>query len=289
MLGFRTAKGEYPQYGYAHTEGLFKELIAMDLSETWEPYKFVVNKSHKCKYTFIFHLFYSRKRETNKHYGRFTNLCLFWNNMVQSVQIPTHGSKFPICYRIKTISSHDLARQGARTSIVIVLCYRCSTDSNPTSRIDPVCAKFFRRNRNIYFHFMSFFHIDMVEVDEIIPQVRQELTYSCQCHGINKHIYRIFTRLNGINTVTLQYIPRNMHTVFALLCFVVVIHWLIIQYPSGLLHWHCGNITIVPVPAKQPWWIWINTSCEFIMNDCITTTKQSTTKPCAYFLGYTVR
>ena len=86
----------------------------------------------------------------------------------------------------------------------------------------------------------------------------------------------------------LQYIPRNMHTVFALLCFVVVIHWLIFPYPSGLLHWHCGNLTIAPVPVKQPWWIWINTSCEFIMNDCITTTKQSTTKPCAYFLGYTV-
>ena len=85
-----------------------------------------------------------------------------------------------------------------------------------------------------------------------------------------------------------QYIPRNMHTVFALLCFVVVIHWLIFPYPSGLLHWHCGNLTIAPVPAKQPWWIWINTSCEFIMNDCITTTKQSTTKPCAYLLGYTV-
>ena len=87
----------------------------------------------------------------------------------------------------------------------------------------------------------------------------------------------------------IQYIPRNMHTVFALLCFVVVIYWLIFPYPSGLLHWHCGNLTIAPVPAKQPWWIWINTSCEFIMNDCITTTKQSTTKPCAYFLGYTVR
>ena len=85
-----------------------------------------------------------------------------------------------------------------------------------------------------------------------------------------------------------QYIPRNMHTVFALLCFVVVIHWLIFPYPSGLLHWHCGNLTIAPVPAKQPWWIWINTSYEFIMNYCITTTKQSTTKPCAYFLGYTV-
>ena len=37
-------------------------------------------------------------------------------------------------------------------------------------------------------------------------------------------------------------------------------------------------------------WLYIdwNTSCEFIMNDCVTTTKQSTTKPCAYFLGYTV-
>ena len=79
-----------------------------------------------------------------------------------------------------------------------------------------------------------------------------------------------------------------MHTVFALLCFVVVIHWLIFPYPSGLLHWHCGNLTIASVSAKQPWWIWMNTSCEFIMNDCITTTKQSTTKPCAYFLGYTV-
>ena len=87
----------------------------------------------------------------------------------------------------------------------------------------------------------------------------------------------------------IQYIPRNMHTVFALLCFVVVIHWLIFPYPPGLLHWDCGNLTIAPVPEKQPWWIWINTSCEFIMNDCITTTKQSTTKPCAYFLGYTVR
>ena len=128
------------------------------------------------------------------------------------------------------------------------------------------------------------------------------------------------SHLTGI----LQYIPRNMHTVFALLCFVVVIHWLIFPYPSGLLHWRCGNPTIAPVPAfcqlkfsicvrcdmafiepmhrnkpnitylltpvpaKQPWWIWINTSCELIMNDCITTTKQSTTKPCAYFLRYTV-
>ena len=90
--------------------------------------------------------------------------------------------------------------------------------------------------------------------------------------------------------VSLQYTvyPKKYAHGFALLCFVAVIHWLIFPYPSGFLHWHCGNLTIAPVPAKQPWWIWINTSCELIMNDCITTTKQSTTKPCAYFLGYTV-
>ena len=99
----------------------------------------------------------------------------------------------------------------------------------------------------------------------------------------------LLVSLETPNRIDIQYIPRNMHTVFALLCFVVVIHWLIFPYPSGLLHWHCGNLTIAPMPAKQPWWIWINTSCEFIMNDCVTTTKQSTTKPCAYFLGYTVQ
>ena len=82
--------------------------------------------------------------------------------------------------------------------------------------------------------------------------------------------------------------PKKYAHGFCFAVFVVVIHWLIFPYPSGLLHWHCGNLTIAPVPAKQPWWIWINTSCEFIMNDCITTTKQSKTKPCAYFLGYTV-
>ena len=114
-------------------------------------------------------------------------------------------------------------------------------------------------------------------------------------NGICLTIIRIFflicmyyVNLQGAYCDNVQYIPRNMHTVFALLCFVVVIHWLIFPYPSDLLHWHWGNLTIAPVPAKQPWWIWINTSCEFIMNDCITTTKQSTTKPCAYFLVYNV-
>ena len=117
-------------------------------------------------------------------------------------------------------------------------------------------------------------------------------TKESRYNGVMNTIWLRWEEIQFIITILqqlwrLQYIPRNMHTVFALLCFVVVIYWLIFPYPPGLLHWHCGNLTIAPVPAKQPWWIWINTSCEFIMDDCITTTKQSTIKPCAYFLGYT--
>ena len=44
--------------------------------------------------------------------------------------------------------------------------------------IKPLCAKFFRWNKNICLHFMSFLHIDMTHVVEILPQVRQELTCS---------------------------------------------------------------------------------------------------------------
>ena len=52
-----------------------------------------------------------------------------------------------------------------------------------------------------------------------------------------------------------------MHTVFALLCFVVVKHLLIFPYPSGLLHWHCGNLTIAPESNDCP-----NASKATLMN-----------------------
>ena len=34
------------------------------------------------------------------------------------------------------------------------------------------------------------------------------------------------------------------------------IFWWFYPYPSGLLHWHWGNLMIAPVPVKQPWNIW---------------------------------
>ena len=44
--------------------------------------------------------------------------------------------------------------------------------------INPIHAKFLRGNKNIYLHFMSFLHIYMRQVIEILSPVRQKLTYS---------------------------------------------------------------------------------------------------------------
>ena len=43
---------------------------------------------------------------------------------------------------------------------------------------NPLRAKFFRGNINIYLHFVSFLHIDMTQVVEILPQMGQQPTYS---------------------------------------------------------------------------------------------------------------
>ena len=44
--------------------------------------------------------------------------------------------------------------------------------------INPLHAKIFGGNKNIYLHFMSFFHIDMTQVVGIVPQVRQGPAHS---------------------------------------------------------------------------------------------------------------
>ena len=49
---------------------------------------------------------------------------------------------------------------------------------HPVLLLNPLRAKFFRGNINIYLHFVSFLHIDMTQVVEILPQIRQEPTYS---------------------------------------------------------------------------------------------------------------
>ena len=55
--------------------------------------------------------------------------------------------------------------------------------------INPLRAKFFRGNINIYLHFMSSLHIDLTQVLKILPQVREgrNILYSqyhcCWCPG----------------------------------------------------------------------------------------------------------
>ena len=46
--------------------------------------------------------------------------------------------------------------------------------------LTPLRAKFLRGNKNLCLHFMSFLNIDMTQVVETLPKVRQELTYSTQ-------------------------------------------------------------------------------------------------------------
>ena len=44
--------------------------------------------------------------------------------------------------------------------------------------VNPLCAKFFRENINMYLHFMSFLHTNKASVVEIPPRVRQGPAYS---------------------------------------------------------------------------------------------------------------
>ena len=68
---------------------------------------------------------------------------------------------------------------------VISLLYHASTEVLlhwPLGDVDVnltlYVLSFSRGNKNIYLHFLSFLNIDMTQVVEILPQVRQGPTYS---------------------------------------------------------------------------------------------------------------
>ena len=52
------------------------------------------------------------------------------------------------------------------------------TQSLTHTFINPLRAKFFRWNINIYSHFVSYLHIDTTQVVEILPQIRHEPAYA---------------------------------------------------------------------------------------------------------------
>ena len=76
----------------------------------------------------------------------------------------THwGLVIPLC-----VSQHDHHR--SRKCI--------DSFSLPNHYINPLRAKYFGGNINIYLHFMSFLHIDSTQVLKILPQGRPGPTYS---------------------------------------------------------------------------------------------------------------
>ena len=84
--------------------------------------------------------------------------------------------------------------------------------------------------------------------------IKNEFVVRADCLNVNTMKQITGIALNG-DQVSLQYIPKNMHMVFALMCFVMVAYRLIYPYPPGLLHWHCGKPTIALLPVKKRWWI----------------------------------
>ena len=59
--------------------------------------------------------------------------------------------------------------------MVSLLTHKCVTRPQ---WVKPLHAKFFSGNKNIYVHFMALLHIDMTQVVQISPHIREGLTYS---------------------------------------------------------------------------------------------------------------
>ena len=66
---------------------------------------------------------------------------------------------------------------GIQEDKVVILVTRIPSRP-PLSQLNPLRAKFYRGNLNIYLHFVSFLHIDATQGVDILPQIRQDSTYS---------------------------------------------------------------------------------------------------------------
>ena len=73
-----------------------------------------------------------------------------------------------LCYTMNTMAADVLAPCVPQFSPYASF----SSSSVNMSLFNPLHAKFFRVNINIYLHFMSFLHIDMTQVLKILTQVR---------------------------------------------------------------------------------------------------------------------
>ena len=95
-----------------------------------------------------------------------------------------------------------------------------------------------------------------------------------------------FVGRNYLSTPTVY--PKKYAHGFVVLCFVVVMQSLIMNSHEVFIHIHqgcfAGSGAIVRLPQCQ----WSKPDGYGKISQCITTTKHTKVKPCAYFLGYTV-
>ena len=86
-------------------------------------------------------------------------------------------------------------------------------------------------------------------------------------------------------TLAIQYIPRNMHTFFVVLCFVVVMQSFIMSSREVFIHIHQGCFAGTGAIVRLPQCQWSKPDGYGEISQCITTTKHSKAKTVCIFLG----
>ena len=134
--------------------------------------------------------------------------------------VPHYGYKYR-CVFTAYIFNNSLKRNTGGLEIFVECCLLGGTkvvDDDPINDVlrpiacqvstwhscNPLRAKFFRGNKIIYSHFMSFLHIDKTQVIEILPQARHKLilhSHGCWCRGD--------ARSRGISNHDTGYVEAN--------------------------------------------------------------------------------
>ena len=118
----------------------------------------------------------------------YTNVLLSMSFVILRIKFPAFLGTDPVIIRFPSYAMYKLTiRYGFLHTLHlgpqnmdpvqtdISICFSQNKDLSTVCNIslfNPLCAKSFRHNINIYLHFMSLLHIDMTLVLKIIPQAR---------------------------------------------------------------------------------------------------------------------
>ena len=104
--------------------------------------------------------------------GHLSGTQILHEPMLTSSQLDTGENFSEILIKIKTFSMKKDSFENLVCKMLAILLWSLC--------VNPLRAKFFRGNIDIYLHFVSFLHLYRTQVVEILPQIRQEPTYSTQ-------------------------------------------------------------------------------------------------------------